>query len=132
MTKQALEQDSSFEIIGFIDDNPYKYGKAIGGIYVHDPGRVFTKSFMDRYRPEQVIIAIQNNLALSRRKEIVEQCLEFNLAVRIVPPVKNWIQGELSFKQIKPVRIEDLLERDPIVLDNVNISREIKGKIVLV
>ncbi|MDZ7846834.1 MAG: polysaccharide biosynthesis protein [Owenweeksia sp.] len=38
----------------------------------------------------------------------------------------------MGTKQIKDVRIEDLLERDPIVLDNVNISREVKDKTVLV
>jgi FlaA1/EpsC-like NDP-sugar epimerase len=49
-----------------------------------------------------------------------------------VPPVSSWINGELSFKQIKKINIEELLERDPIKLDEENISRQVKNKHVLV
>lgn len=133
-TMHTLTQDPSreFEVIGFIDDNVNKAGKAIGGVSVFEPKKVFNESFIRKYNPQQVIISIQKTLTPRRKKEIVELCLEFGIEVRIVPPFENWIQGELSTKQIKAVKIEDLLERDPIVLDNVNISREIKGKVVLV
>jgi hypothetical protein len=49
-----------------------------------------------------------------------------------VPPVTNWINGELSFNQIKSIKIEDLLERDPIKLDDVTISAQLKNKVVLI
>lgn len=133
-TMHTLSQDPSreYEVVGFIDDNPNKRGKAIGGVVVYGPKKVFDKQFIQKCRPQQVIISMQRSLASKRKKEIVELCLEYGLQVKIVPPFENWIQGELSAKQIKPVKIEDLLERDPIILDNVNISREIKDKVVLV
>ncbi len=133
-TMHTLTQDPArdAEVIGFIDDSLNKKGKAIGGVVVYEPKKVFTKEFIQKHRPHQVIIAVQRSLTSKRKKEIVEMCLEFGLQVKIVPPFENWIQGELSAKQIKPVKIEDLLERDPIILDNVNISREIKDKVVLV
>jgi FlaA1/EpsC-like NDP-sugar epimerase len=49
-----------------------------------------------------------------------------------VPPVTNWINGELSFNQIKSIKIEDLLERDPIKLDDLAISAQLKNKVVLI
>ena len=49
-----------------------------------------------------------------------------------MPPVKSWINGELSFKQIKKININDLLERDPIQLDLQLIRNELAGKVVLV
>lgn len=133
-TMRTLSQDATrdFEIIGFVDDNQSKLGKAIGGVFVYGPHKVFTKMFIKKHRPDQIIISIQKSLSAKRKKEIVELCLEFGLEVKIVPPLENWIQGELSTKQIKSVKIEDLLERDPIILDNVNISREINGKVILV
>ncbi|WP_417608036.1 polysaccharide biosynthesis protein [Owenweeksia hongkongensis] len=133
-TMRTLSQDATrdFDIIGFVDDNQNKFGKAIGGVFVYSPSKVFSKAFIKKHRPDQLIISIQKSLTAKRKKEIVELCLEFGLEVKIVPPLENWIQGELSTKQIKSVKIEDLLERDPIILDNVNISREIKGKVVLV
>lgn len=133
-TLHTLAQDRTkdFEILGFVDDNPYKFGKAIGGVFVYSPKKVFTFQFIKKHRPDQIIISIQKSLSAKRKKEIVELALEFGLQIKIVPPFENWIRGELSTKQIKPVRIEDLLERDPIVLDNVNITREIKDKVILV
>ena len=133
-TLNTLTQDKSrdFSIVGFIDDNTSKHSKAIGGVQVFGPDRVFNKRFMDRIHPDQLIISIQKSLTPDKKQEIVDHALEYGLKVRIVPPLEEWIHGELSAKQIKAIRIEDLLERDPIVLDNVNISREIKDKVILV
>lgn len=134
ITKNTLLQENKrdYEVQGFVDDNPYKVGKAIEGVLVFNPKKIFEGNFVEKYKTDQIIISIQHDLSSKRKKEITEAALEKNLEVKIVPPIENWIHGELSTKQIKNVRIEDLLERDPIVLDNVNISREIKGKTILV
>ena len=52
--------------------------------------------------------------------------------VLVVPPVNKWINNELSFKQIKKVKIEELLERDPIVLDKESINQDICGQTILI
>ncbi len=134
ITKNTLQQENKrdYDIQGFIDDNPYKVGKAIEGIMVYSPRKIFESNFIEKNKIDQIIISIQSDLSPKRKKEITEAALEKNLEVKIVPAIENWIHGELSAKQIKNVKIEDLLERDPIILDNVNISREIKGKIILV
>ena len=49
-----------------------------------------------------------------------------------MPPVTNWINGELSFNQIKSIKIEDLLERDPIKLDDDIINAQLKNKVILI
>jgi FlaA1/EpsC-like NDP-sugar epimerase len=49
-----------------------------------------------------------------------------------VPPAKKWINGELSFNQLRSVNIEDLLEREPIKLDNDLISAQLNNKIILI
>lgn len=133
-TMNALQKDTNqdFEIVGFVDDNPYKLGKAIEGALVYSPERAFSENFLRRNRPDHLIISVQKDLSPTRKKEIVEKGLENGLQVKVVPPLETWIHGELSSKQIKPVKIEELLERDPIVLDNVNVSREVKDRTVLV
>ncbi|MEO1712617.1 MAG: nucleoside-diphosphate sugar epimerase/dehydratase, partial [Bacteroidota bacterium] len=67
-----------------------------------------------------------------RRQSVVEVCLEHQVKVLNIPPVSQWINGELSFSQIRKVRIEDLLERDPIQLDQAEIEAQIRGKAVLI
>jgi FlaA1/EpsC-like NDP-sugar epimerase len=49
-----------------------------------------------------------------------------------VPPVSSWINGELSYNQIKKIRIEDLLEREEIRLDDEGIRQELNGKIIMI
>jgi FlaA1/EpsC-like NDP-sugar epimerase len=78
-----------------------------------------------------VILSIQQ-ISPGRRQEIIELCLANNARVLTVPPVQNWINGELSFRQIRKVRIEELLERDPIKLNEDNIRKQLKGKTILI
>ncbi len=134
ITKNTLNHDTSreYQIVAFIDDNPNKIGKSIEGISIIGNVKAFSESFLAKHKVDQVIISIQTALLSKRRNEIVDQCLKNNLQVKVVPPVDNWIQGELSTKQIKAVKIEDLLERAPIELNNENVTREVRDKVVLV
>jgi FlaA1/EpsC-like NDP-sugar epimerase len=59
---------------------------------------------------------------------IVDQCLEFNYKVYIVPVITGKSKG--NFQKVK-FQIEDLLERKAIVLDNKSISRQLKDKTIL-
>ncbi len=63
---------------------------------------------------------------------MVDSCLNYNTKVLNVPPVTDWINGELSFKQIKKIQIEELLERDPISLNIDNIKNQLTNKTILV
>ncbi len=58
--------------------------------------------------------------------------VEFPVKVKIVPPVEDWINGELKASQIKQVQIEDLLDRAPISLTNKRIQTELNDKVILV
>jgi FlaA1/EpsC-like NDP-sugar epimerase len=134
ITKNTLQNDTSreFDIVGFIDDNPFKIGKTIEGIPVYSPKKALSPGFVEKHRLVQLVISIQSRLEKDKKASIVERALQLNLHVKIVPPVGEWIHGELSTKQIKNVKIEDLLERDPIKLDSFNVKRELKDQVVLI
>jgi FlaA1/EpsC-like NDP-sugar epimerase len=132
ITKRALDRDAGtkYKVIAFVDDDPKKVGKKLEGITIHN-----SKEDMEELLKENniahLIISIQN-IAPHIKKQIIESCLLYNTKVLNVPPVHNWINGELSFKQIKKIKIEDLLEREPIRLDIGLIKQELTGKRVLV
>ena len=134
ITKNTLLQDTSreYEIQGFIDDNPYKVGKSIEGVIVCSRDKALSKGFISKHRTDQLIISIQERLEPHHKASIVEDALLLGLQVKAVPAASKWIHGELSAKQIKQVKIEELLERAPINLDNKNVKREVEGKVVLV
>lgn len=133
MTKNTLMQDTSrnYEIIAFVDDNKRKTGKSLEGIPVLSPTAVMNAEFIKRHRVRQLILAIQM-IEKEKKRSIVENGLELNLDVKVVPAYEKWINGELSAKQLRSVSIDELLEREPINLDNNKLVEKLGGKVVLV
>ena len=133
MTKNALQQSGSvrYSIQAFIDDNPSKQGKTISGIPVISFEQAFSEKFISFHTISELIISVQG-LSPERKKDIVDACFQFNIHTKEVPAMELWIGGELSAKQIRNVRIEDLLGRPPIKLNVDNISNDLRGKTILV
>ncbi|MFN4234860.1 MAG: polysaccharide biosynthesis protein [Bacteroidia bacterium] len=131
ITKRAIDRDarSRYNVIAFIDDDVKKQGKKIEGAEIFSSNKL--GEILAKNDVAHLIISVQQ-LSAERKKEIIETALQHNVKVLNVPPVDKWINGELSFKQIKKIKIEDLLERDPIQLDYAAISKQIKDKVVLV
>ncbi len=131
ITKRTIEKDTrlSYKIIGFIDDNRKMNGTRLEGVTIYHTSKL--KKLIQEEGITSVIIAIQNPDEI-KRKSVVETCLELNVKVQKVPSPKSWINGEFSTKQIARVNIEDLLGRNPIMLDERKISAELFNKTVLV
>ena len=131
IAKRTIEKDSriNYKILGFVDDNKKLSGTRLEGLNIYH-----TKSLDMLIKDEgvtQVILAIQNPDA-DRRNEVLETCLANNVKLQKVPSPKSWINGEFSTKQIGRINIEDLLGREPIVLDDKAIGKELNNRVVLV
>jgi len=130
-TKRALDRDavSKYNVLSFFDDDPKKIGMQLESLPIH------ALSQLDEYFSENdisfLIISIQN-LPAHKKNQITEIALKYNVKVLVVPPITNWINGELSFKQIKKIKIEELLERDVIDIDKSLISKDIIDKTILI
>jgi FlaA1/EpsC-like NDP-sugar epimerase len=131
ITKRTLDRDagSKYRVLAFIDDEPAKHGRKLEGVTIYGPEKL--PAMLEKNDVAQVVLSIQN-ISPVRKQQIVDLCLAYNARVLTVPPVSTWINGELSFRQIRKVRIEELLEREPILLHEDNIREQLKGKTVLV
>ncbi len=131
ITKRALEQDltTKYNVIAFVDDDVNKQRKKLEGTSIVGIDKL--DELATNKEISTVIISVQN-ISSQRRQRIVDICLNHDIVVLTVPPVSNWINGELSLKQIKTIQIEELLERDPIQLHKENIRQEVTGKVILV
>lgn len=131
ITKRTLDRDAAikYRVVGFIDDDGRKHGRSLEGVFVYGPDKM--EQLIKDFNAEYVIISIQK-LSIKKKNEITDVCLANNVRVLNVPPAARWINGELSFNQIKSIRIEDLLQRDPIKLDDAMISSQVKGKVILI
>ncbi len=132
ITYDAISNDPKrgYEVVGFIDDNPSKIGKKINLLIVYGLDKI-TKNFIEKNNIEEVIISIQS-VDSTRLLQITAQLFELGLKVKIVPPVQQWIDGDLSVGQIKDVKIEDLLGREPINIINPSLNNEYENQVILI
>lgn len=130
-TKRTLDRDKAtkYKVVAFIDDDPKKNGKKLESISIHPSSAI--EKLIRKKNIKHLIIAIQN-ISPEKKQFIVETGLSHKIYVLNVPPVQSWINGELSFKQIRKVNIEDLLGRDQILLQLEKIKEEIHNKTILV
>lgn len=132
ITYDALRKDerNKVSIVGFIDDNPKKVGKRIDGLRIYSPERI-DEEFIIKHEISEIIISAQR-ISATRLNEIVEKYSVDKISLKIVPPISDWLEGGLKPQQIKPLKIEDLLGRKPIVLNNEEVALEIQDKVILV
>jgi FlaA1/EpsC-like NDP-sugar epimerase len=131
ITKRTIDRDSrsGMEVIAFLDDDKNKAGKKLEGADIYQSKKL--NDLLSSEKVDEIILAVPN-LPQSRKAEIIKLALEHNVKVSQLPPATQWIGGELSVRQIRDIRIEDLLGREPIQLDNSQINQKLKGKIVLI
>ncbi|GAG97585.1 unnamed protein product, partial [marine sediment metagenome] len=120
---------SNLHIVAFVDDNEKKRGRKLEGIKVHHTSDL--EGILAKNDVDHIIVSIQN-IDPKKLNEITEICLKYNTKILNVPPVSKWINGELSLKQIKGIKIEDLLGRSPIKLDIDIIEKQLNNKVILV
>jgi FlaA1/EpsC-like NDP-sugar epimerase len=130
-TKRVLEHDANnnVNIIAFLDDDTRKVGKVVDGVKIHHLLDLQTLTLGQKI--DELILAVFS-LTPSKKNEIVDFCLDHDIKVLNVPPLDKWINGEFSARQLQSIKIENLLEREPIRINNDEIAQQIKGKRVLV
>ena len=129
-TKRVLENENiGFSLISFIDDDKRKENKRIDGI----PVTSFT-SFMETAASQVIheVIIATFMLSPERKNELVDFCLNHDIHVLTIPRYNQWSNGAFSAKQMKKIRIEDLLKREPIQIENQQLIQDVKGKRILV
>lgn len=132
ITYTAINKDinSAVKVVGFIDDNKNKIGKKYDRVTVYHSKQI-DDVFIEKNNIKEIIVSIQR-IASSDLSKIVDKITKLDVKIKIVPPVENWIDGTLKTSQIKEIRIEDLLSRKPIQLNNKIVKEELKGKTILV
>lgn len=130
-TQRVLENDgqSNIQIIAFVDDDRKKGSKNLNGAPI-----VTFASFKElaNVQPIDELIIASYSLPTKRKNEIVDFCLDHDIKVLSVPPYSKWAEGKFTSRQLQSIKIEDLLERDPININNNQIKSQIKGKRILV
>ncbi len=122
----------NYFVVGFLDDDEKKAGKLLYGKEVLGPVSSVARVVREK-GIEEIIFAIYQ-IDGKRKAEILNLCSQTGVRVKILPGVEETLSGGTASYSgnVRDIRIEDLLERDPISLDNAPISEDLKGKVVMV
>ena len=132
IVKRSFERNVKLgkKVVAFLDDNKQLHGKTVEGVKIYSPDIDFNQILKNPSNAELVIAL--NQLSAVRKTSIIERCLQNKMLVKTIPPVNAWINREFNLQSIKAVRIEDLLEREPIKLRKNKISKELKDQVILI
>ncbi|MFT6845580.1 MAG: FlaA1/EpsC-like NDP-sugar epimerase, partial [Flavobacteriales bacterium] len=131
ITKRTIDRDAGtkLKVVAFLDDDKTKSKKSLEGAEIYHTSKL--EDIILKNNIEELIISIQQN-HVQAKKNIVDVCLKHGVKVLNVPPVKRWINGELSFNQIKTIKIDELLGRAPIKIDNNTVRNYINNETILI
>lgn len=130
LARDLLRNDREILPLGFVDDDPQKLGMEVAGLrvlgYTSNLGNL-----IDDYHADLVLFAIPSapGRMVSR---ILEEVAPKNITVRVLPSLRELAGGQVNVSRLRPVRLEDLLAREPIALDNAGIRSYLQGRRVLV
>ena len=132
MALRSLRQNFAgvYQPVAFLDDDPLKQRTRIHDVPV--VGRLDQATdLVEKLEINDVVIAIPN-AGKSFVRQIVDQCAAHNVSFHIMPTFRELATGEMVVEELRQVKVEDLLGRDPVDLDRRLVVEELRGKCVLV
>lgn len=131
LVKKALDESkaNTLNVFAFVDDNPDKINKHIEQKNVYHSRSI--AALRDKFDIKKILFT-GDDLSIDGKKNTIDKCISLGIKVLTVPQSDKWLYGRLTPNQIKDLKIEDLLQREPIVLTKNNILREIDGKRILI
>lgn len=128
--EMQLNPEAGLEPVAFLDDAQDKIGRSLHGLPVI--GSISdVKIGVEQQHPDEILIAIPS-VTKTRMREIVAIVRETGLPVRTLPNLLDLTGPKVSIQQIREVKIEDLLGREPVKVDLESIANYLKGERVLV
>lgn len=131
-TLNLLRNDARrrFKIQAFADDNPNRIGKLINGYKIVDM-RELTEDCVQRLKIDSIIIALDDNNK-DRLTRISSQIEPLPVKLKIMPTSAKLMSGKVATRQLRTLKIDDLLGREAIKLENPAVQEMMRGKVVLV
>jgi FlaA1/EpsC-like NDP-sugar epimerase len=116
--------------VGFLDDDPNKRGQTLMGLKVWGPLDQLPAA-VRALGAEEVLIAMPSAPGSVVRK-VVELARRTGVRYRILPALYEVVSKEITASQIREVRLEDLLRREPVKLDVAAIASYLRDRVVMV
>jgi FlaA1/EpsC-like NDP-sugar epimerase len=130
LAHEMLRSPIGYRPVAFVDDDPLKWGTMMHGVVVAGSTREITR-FARSLEPDEIVIAIPSARP-DQLRGIVERCEETSISFKILPGIQEVLAGDARLHQLREVRLEDLLGREPIQLQLPELAEELAGRTILI
>jgi len=120
----------AYRPVAFVDDASTKLGKDVHGIRV--AGTCDAIPVLTAELDVQLILIALPSANSRQMQRVVELCEATGLSFRVLPHMKDLVTGQVSLKELREVKIDDLLGRESVSLDWTAITRGVQGNTILV
>jgi len=121
---------SNYRPVGLVDDDPIKRKKKIHGVPVVGTIAEIT-GLAQGLDAHEIIVAIPS-ASTSLKQRILAASEGCKVPINILPSVKQLLANPEALRQVRPMSLEDLLQREPIQMDRQELYPLLEGKRVLV
>ena len=130
MLVKELMRSDQWQVAGLLDDDRAKHGRLLHGIKVLGTLNEL-QHWADTLSVRHVIIAMPSATQAALRNA-VSLCSSAKLTVLTVPSYQDLVSGRVTISQVRRVEVEDLLGRDPVMLDNAGLHGFLTGQVIMV
>lgn len=125
----SMRSEPAMRLRGYVDDDRRLNGQKLDGDRVFWSGDL--PDVISKYAVTDILLALPN-ISRKKRRAIVDQIQKFKVHVQTLPNMKDIMDGQVSFNDIRELDIEDLLGREPVAPNELLLGRTIVGKTVMV
>ncbi len=130
LAREMLRFPATYRPVGFLDDDPTKWRTILHGLTVFGPTSQIARWAKETNADEVAIAAPSASPADLRA--IVERCEAADLQFKVLPGIREVLAGQVNLQQLRPLRIEDLLGREPVDLELPDLLEDLEGETVLI
>jgi FlaA1/EpsC-like NDP-sugar epimerase len=125
----AMRRHRGLKPVAFIDTDYTLVGRTVSGLPVYSTEQL--DHLVAKFAPTEVVVA-KPGLTRSSRKSLVDQFIRYGVKVKILPDQAEMLEKEIQLNEFRPVRVEDLLGRDPVPPDRSLMEKAVKDQVVMV
>lgn len=125
----ALRRDSHVRAVAFLDDDASLHNRMVQGLRVYPPSEA--KRLVARYEVSKIFVAVPT-ASRRRRRQIVEAMGNIGVELRMLAGLVDMAKGQVDISDVRPIQIDDLLGREPVMPDPGLLSRDVTDRVVMV
>ncbi len=130
LLRELARNPAGFHVLGLLDDSRDKQGRLVQGVPVHGPLDEVAM-WAAKMEVADIVLALPS-AAHEVRKRVTQICTEAGLNVLTIPSLEDLVAGRVSVSSLRRIELDDLLGRDPVMLDDSGLHQLLTGQVVMV